>query len=41
MMIDIFSIDGPIVRHQSQIDDVEHDSKLFFSSSFFAIKKSH
>jgi len=25
-MIDIFSVDGPILRHQSQIDDVEHDS---------------
>jgi len=29
------------LRHQSQIDDVEHHSQLFFSSSFFAIKKSH
>ena len=41
VMIHVCSIDGLILRHQSQINDVEHDSQLVFSSSFLAIKKSH
>ena len=40
MMYNVFSIDGSIVRHRSQIDDVEHDSELFIFCWYFAIKKS-
>jgi len=32
-MINVFSVDGSIVHHRSQIDDAEHDYELF--SSFF------